>query len=223
MNFLQYTEYASDGSIRKRFSWVTDLTITRDNARHLVRGGRARWKIENETFNTLKNQDYHLEHNFGHGEQNLSVVFAMLMMLAFLSRPNTGTLLSPVSSRSQKARQPTIVVGPPTFPLPSLPLRIHAAASGSHPLRLGQGDDNSLLRITPSGESSLSPFSSQHRGSFLVACYHVPLNVYAEVLEKYVASGMGSENPASFTNSIGPHAARTSPLLSNLRSSSSSN
>ncbi len=84
VNFLQYTEYAADGSIRKRFSWVTDLTITRDNARHLVRGGRARWKIENETFNTLKNQGYHFEHNFGHGEQNLSVVFAMLMMLAFL-------------------------------------------------------------------------------------------------------------------------------------------
>jgi hypothetical protein len=84
VNFLQYTETAADGSILKRFSWVTDLTITRDNARHLVRGGRARWKIENETFNTLKNQGYHFEHNFGHGEQNLSVVFAMLMMLAFL-------------------------------------------------------------------------------------------------------------------------------------------
>ena len=47
-------------------------------------GGRARWKIENETFNTLKNQGYHLEHNYGHGEQNLSVVLALLMMLAFL-------------------------------------------------------------------------------------------------------------------------------------------
>ena len=84
VNFLQYTESAADGSIRKRFSWVTDLKITPDNARHLVRGGRARWKIENETFNTLKNQGYHFEHNFGHGEQNLSVVLAMLMMLAFL-------------------------------------------------------------------------------------------------------------------------------------------
>ncbi len=84
VNFLQYTEYASEGSIRRRFSWVTDLKITRDNARHLVRGGRARWKIENETFNTLKNQGYHFEHNFGHGEQHLSVVLAMLMMLAFL-------------------------------------------------------------------------------------------------------------------------------------------
>lgn len=49
-----------------------------------MRGGRARWHIENETFNTLKNQGYHFEHNYGHGVQNLSVVFAMLMMLAFL-------------------------------------------------------------------------------------------------------------------------------------------
>jgi len=84
VNFLQYTEYNADGSIRKQFSWVTDLTVTSENACHLVRGGRSRWKIENETFNTLKNQGYHFEHNFGHGEQNLSTIFAMLMMLAFL-------------------------------------------------------------------------------------------------------------------------------------------
>ena len=84
VNFLQYTEYASDGSVRKRFSWVTDLAITPDNARHLVRGGRSRWKIENETFNTLKNQGYQFGHNFGHGQQNLSTILAMLMMLAFL-------------------------------------------------------------------------------------------------------------------------------------------
>src|SRR6202042_478372 len=82
--FLQYAEYDADGEPLKLFSWVTDLTITRDNALHLTRGGRARWKIENETFHTLKNQGYQFEHNFGHGEQNLSVVFALLMMLAFL-------------------------------------------------------------------------------------------------------------------------------------------
>ena len=84
VNFLQYIEYGPDSHRRKQFTWVTDLTITKDNARHLVRGGRARWKIENETFNTLKNQGYHFEHNYGHGKQNLSVVFTMLMMLAFL-------------------------------------------------------------------------------------------------------------------------------------------
>ena len=50
----------------------------------VMRGGRARWKIENETFNTLKNQGYHFEHNFGHGEKNLCVILMLLMMLAFL-------------------------------------------------------------------------------------------------------------------------------------------
>jgi hypothetical protein len=83
VNFLQYGEYGPDGAER-HWTWVTDLEISRQNARWLLKGGRCRWKIENETFNTLKNQGYHFEHNYGHGEQNLSVAFAMLMMLAFL-------------------------------------------------------------------------------------------------------------------------------------------
>ncbi len=83
VNWLQYIESSPEGK-EKCFTWVTDLQISRQNAWCLVRGGRCRWKIENETFNTLKNQGYHYEHNYGHGEQNLSVVFAMLMMLAFL-------------------------------------------------------------------------------------------------------------------------------------------
>lgn len=84
VNFFHYVEYGPDGKTEKVFTFVTDLRVTRSNARLLVRGGRARWKIENETFNTLKNQGYHYEHNYGHGKQHLSVVFAMLMMLAFL-------------------------------------------------------------------------------------------------------------------------------------------
>jgi hypothetical protein len=46
--------------------------------------GRARWKIENESNNTLKQQGYHLEHNFGHGQQHLSAVLFTLNLLAFL-------------------------------------------------------------------------------------------------------------------------------------------
>ena len=48
-----------------------------------MKGGRARHKIENETFNTLKNQGYQFEHNFGHGYKHLTTVFAYLMYLAF--------------------------------------------------------------------------------------------------------------------------------------------
>jgi hypothetical protein len=82
VNFIEYWEIGPHKV--QHFSWVTDLRVSKRNVYHLMRGGRARWKIENETFNTLKNQGYHFEHNYGHGEQHLSVVFAMLMMLAFL-------------------------------------------------------------------------------------------------------------------------------------------
>jgi hypothetical protein len=70
----------------RRFTFILDplLGLCPGQAERWMQGGRSRWKIENETFNTLKNQGYQLEHNYGHGHQNLSVVLAMLMMLAFL-------------------------------------------------------------------------------------------------------------------------------------------
>ena len=82
VNFIEYWEHGDGKS--QHFSWVTDLRVNKRNVYRLMRGGRARWKIENETFNTLKNQGYNFEHNYGHGTKHLSVVFAMLMMLAFL-------------------------------------------------------------------------------------------------------------------------------------------
>ncbi len=83
VNFLEYWEHAPDGTVT-HFSWVTDIPIHDNNLMTLMRGARARWKIENETFNTLKNQGYHFEHNFGHGNNHLSTVLMHLMMLAFL-------------------------------------------------------------------------------------------------------------------------------------------
>jgi hypothetical protein len=84
VKFIQHIEFDDQLDVRQRYSWVTQLEVTPENVLKLVRGGRARWKIENETFNTLKNQGYHLEHNFGHGQQNPSTVFATLTILAFL-------------------------------------------------------------------------------------------------------------------------------------------
>src|SRR4051812_4306875 len=83
VNVLEYWEIAPEGQVQ-HFSWITDFHLTAEDVWEIMRGGRARWKIENETFNTLKNQGYRLEHNYGHGEQNLSVMLALLMMLAFL-------------------------------------------------------------------------------------------------------------------------------------------
>jgi len=88
LDFEEVTEWTSaKGELKRevtKFTWVTDKTITKDNAVKIMQGGRARWKIENETFNSLKNQGYEFEHNFGHGYKNLSVNMAYLMMLAFL-------------------------------------------------------------------------------------------------------------------------------------------
>ena len=83
VNFFQYQLVAKSGKVTYKNSWVTDIKINENNVATLVKGGRARWKIENETFNTLKNQGYHIEHNFGHGQQNLSMIFFTLNLLAF--------------------------------------------------------------------------------------------------------------------------------------------
>jgi hypothetical protein len=84
VNLLVYEEHNAKTGKTQRFSWVTDFPITEENAYILMRGGRSRWKIENETFNTLKNQGYNMEHNYGLGKEHLSENFVMLMMLAFL-------------------------------------------------------------------------------------------------------------------------------------------
>jgi hypothetical protein len=85
VNFIEYWEYSEKAQeVIYHNSWITDFSLSKENAYTIMRGGRARWKIENETFNTLKNQGYNFEHNYGLGEKYLAVVFAMLMMLAFL-------------------------------------------------------------------------------------------------------------------------------------------
>jgi hypothetical protein len=84
VNFVEYWHIGPNGKVKYHNSWGTDIHVTQENVYKIARGGRARWSVENETFNTLKNQGYHFEHNYGHGYKNLSTVFAMLMMLAFL-------------------------------------------------------------------------------------------------------------------------------------------
>ena len=82
VNVLEYYEVTGDD--KKRFSWVTDIPLTKENVCRIMRAGRVRWKIENETFNTLKNQGYNFEHNYGLGKKYLSMVFVKMLMLAFL-------------------------------------------------------------------------------------------------------------------------------------------
>lgn len=83
VNLIEYRVTNSKGK-ELNFSWVTNIEVSPTNALKIAKAGRARWKIENETFNTLKNLGYNFEHNYGHGKKFLSTNFCMLMMLAFL-------------------------------------------------------------------------------------------------------------------------------------------
>lgn len=82
-NWFSYRLINKDGKVGYQNTWITDFKVTAQNVEELVEAGRSRWKIENETFNTLKNQGYQIEHNFGHGENHLSFVLFLLNLLAF--------------------------------------------------------------------------------------------------------------------------------------------
>jgi len=84
VNWCELTVTNKDGKILYKNAWITDFLITETNVAATVASGRARWKIENENNNTLKTKGYHLEHNFGHGQQHLSSLLATMNILAFL-------------------------------------------------------------------------------------------------------------------------------------------
>ncbi len=65
-------------------AFATSHPLTDTTVPEIVAAGRARWKVENENNNVLKTKGYHLEHNFGHGKQQLAAVLVTLNLLAFL-------------------------------------------------------------------------------------------------------------------------------------------
>ena len=74
----------STGKKEYHNAFVVNREINTENAIPLAQDGRTRWKSENEANNTLKNQGYNFEHNFGHGEEYLANFLATLNLLAFL-------------------------------------------------------------------------------------------------------------------------------------------
>ena len=83
VNWLEIVSAKPDGTVTYRGAFVTSLDVNRDNVAELADCARARWKIENETFNVLKQHGYHLEHNFGHGKDTLAAVLVVPDLLAF--------------------------------------------------------------------------------------------------------------------------------------------
>ena len=83
VNWIAFEIVDAKGRVKYSMAWVTSLPVSKDNVAEIVACGRARWKIENESFNVMKNHGYELEHNFGHGQKFLAMTLAALNLLAF--------------------------------------------------------------------------------------------------------------------------------------------
>jgi hypothetical protein len=83
VNWIGFEIFDRNGRVKYSIAWVTSLPVNKTNVAEIAACGRARWKIENEAFNVMKNHGYELEHNFGHGETFLAMTLAALNLLAF--------------------------------------------------------------------------------------------------------------------------------------------
>ena len=101
VNWIGFDSLNAKGEVTYRTAFVTSLPVAKSNAAEIAACGRARWKIENEGFNVLKNNGYELEHNFGHGESYLAMTLAALNLLAFAWH----TVLDLLAPPWQKARE----------------------------------------------------------------------------------------------------------------------
>jgi hypothetical protein len=100
VNWCELTTTLSTGQIIYKNAFATNFEIHKENVEEIVTNGRARWKVENENNNVLKNRGYHLEHNFGHGKKHLSSFLATFNLLAFLFH----TLLNNVDKKYKLLR-----------------------------------------------------------------------------------------------------------------------
>jgi hypothetical protein len=89
------------GELIYKNAFATDFEVTETTVEAIVRDGRARWKVENENNNVLKTKGYHIEHNFGHGNQHLASLLLSLNLLAFLFH----TILDLVDEQYRAIRQ----------------------------------------------------------------------------------------------------------------------
>jgi hypothetical protein len=85
VTYVEVWEQTANGTLLYHNSWITDLDVVTANVAVVVQIGRTRWKIENEQFNVHKNHGYELTHNYGHGQQTLSMVFYRLNLLAYVT------------------------------------------------------------------------------------------------------------------------------------------
>jgi hypothetical protein len=85
VTYVEVWEQNTTGKQLYPNSWIPDLDVDASNVAVGVQIGRTRWKIETEQFTGHKNHGDELTHNYGHGQQHLSMVFYLLTLLAYVT------------------------------------------------------------------------------------------------------------------------------------------
>jgi len=79
----------------KQYVWLTSFVINQNNVIELAKGGRLRWKIENEGFNIQKNGGYNLEHAYSQDTIGLKNFYLLLQIAHIINLlMEKGSLLS---------------------------------------------------------------------------------------------------------------------------------
>ena len=89
---IELNEVTADG--RTRFVWITNLKVCKNNIAKIAKGGRLRWKIENEGFNVQKNRGFNLEHPYSQNEISMKNFYLLLQIAYIISQlMEKGSLL----------------------------------------------------------------------------------------------------------------------------------
>ena len=138
VNFLEYWETRPNGR-EQHFAWVTDLPIDDANVMALMGAARARWRIENETFDTLKNQGYCFEHNFRSRQEASGHGVRLSDDAGVPARPDAAALLHPVPEGAEQGRAHALLLGDGARSVHALPARRLGDALPGHRLRVPVG------------------------------------------------------------------------------------
>jgi hypothetical protein len=90
---IQCEETGTDGK-EHRHAWLTQLKVDHETVIEVsTKGGRHRWHIENQGFNTQKNSGMNLEHAYSHDEHWAAYYFLLQIAHMLLQLIEKGSLL----------------------------------------------------------------------------------------------------------------------------------
>ncbi len=79
---------------KTRFVFMTNIDVRKNNILKIAKGGRSRWKIENEGFNIQKNRGFNLEHPYSQDETSMKNLYILLQIAYIISQlMEKGSLL----------------------------------------------------------------------------------------------------------------------------------